>query len=410
MYYKISFILVSILWLPLTAFGEGNIHLGKIQINPGLSYELTHDSNIFKEKNGERADFIHTLRPGVLATYEGEEKNYLKAGYNLGAIRYSDYTDNDYIEHNALIEGHYSTPQGFYSHFDTTYSNTANPIGSSNSYRENDPKVRRWFNVGSFGLGYERNRLRAEVRYTNHYERYLENEDYWQNRNDHQYSILGYYRIFPRTSLLAEYRIKDINYTNQDNGDNTQGIDSDTSQDATFHQFFIGLNFDPSGKVKGELKLGVGHKDYENDTDWNGKEYEDVTTWLAETNLDWAVTAKTMINAKFARELKDSTKSYATRFSTTSVELGVRHTFFEQFTAYATGSYAEDDYDNTSSTLSSRLDRTFGAGTGLEYRFKNWIEDWLTIGIGYSFENCESNFHDEEYLDHRTTLSFLTAF
>ncbi|MGE4442153.1 MAG: outer membrane beta-barrel protein [Desulfomicrobium sp.] len=410
MYYKISFILVSILWLPLTAFGEGNIHFGRIQINPGLSYELAHESNIFKDKNGERADFIHTLRPGVLATYEGEDDNYLRAGYNLGAIRYTDYTDNDYIEHNAIFEGLYRTPQGFYSRLDINYSNTANPIGSSNSYRENEPKVRRWFNVGTLGIGYERNRIRTEVNYTNHYERYNESEDHWQNRNDHQYSILGYYRILPRTSLLAEYRINDINYTNQDNGDNTQGIDSDTSQDATFHQFFIGLNFDPTGKVKGELKLGVGRKDYENDTDWNGKEYEDVTTWLAETNLDWAVTAKTMINAKFARALKDSTESYATRFSTTSVELGVRHTFFEQFTAYATSSYTEDDYDNTSSTLSSRLDRTIGAGTGLEYRFKNWIEDWLTIGIGYSFENCESNFHDEEYLDHRTTLSFLAAF
>ena len=410
MRYKISLILIGILVLPLTAFGEGNIHVGRIQINPGLSYELAHDSNIFKEKSGERADLIHTVRLGALAKYKGDGDNFLMAGYNVGAIRYSDYSDNDYVEHNALIDGLYRTPHGFYGRFGTTYSNTANPIGSSNSYRENDPKVRRWLNVGTFGIGYERNRLRTEVSYTNHYERYLENEDNWQNRNDHQYGLRGYYRILPRTSLLAEYRIIDINYTNQDNGDNTQGIDSATSQDAIFHQFFVGLNFDPTGKVKGELKLGAGHKDYDNDTDWNGKDYENVTTWLAETNLDWAVTAKTTLNAKFARALKDSTETYATRFTTTSVELGVRHTFFEQFTAYAASSYAQDDYDDTSSTLSSRHDRTFGAEAGLEYRFKNWIEDWLTIGIGYSFENCESNFHDEEYLDHRTTLNFLAAF
>jgi len=81
-------------------------------------------------------------------------------------------------------------------------------------------------------LGYERNRLRVEANYGNHYERYLENEDSWQNRNDHQYGLLGYYRILPRTSLLAQYRLTDINYTNQNNGDNTRGIDGDTSQDA----------------------------------------------------------------------------------------------------------------------------------------------------------------------------------
>lgn len=403
-------IFISAVLLPLNVFGEGNIHLGRVQINPGLSYELTHDSNIFKEKDGERSDLIHTLRPGVLATYQGEGDNFLMAGYDLGVIRYADYTDNDYLDHNALLGGLYRTPQGFYGRFDDTFSHTANPIGSSNGYRDNDPEVRRWFNIGTFGMGYEHNRLRVETSYTNHYERYLENEDHWQNRNDHQYSMLGYYRILSRTSLLAQYRLLDINYTNQDNGDNTQGIDSGTSQDAIFHQFFIGLNFDPTGKVNGELKLGVGHKDYDNDTDWNGEDYTDVMTWLAETDLDWAVTAKTKINAKFARTLKDSTETYATRFTTTSAELGVRHTFFEQFTAYATSGYSLDDYDNTSSTLNSRHDRTLGVGAGLEYTFKNWIEDWLTIGIAHSFESCESNFDDEEYQDHRTTLSFLAAF
>lgn len=401
MLYRTSLFLILLVCLPLIAFAEGNIHVGRIQINPVLSYDLTHDSNIFKEKSDERSDFIHKLRPGVIARYEGEGDNFLMAGYNLGVIRYTDYNDNDYIEHNAALEGIYYTPKGIYVRLDNMYSHTANPIGNINSYRENNPKVRRWYNIGSLGLGYEYNRLRTEFSYTNHYERYLEREDHWQNRNDHKYSILGYYRILPRTSLLAEYRLVDINYTNQD---------SATSQDAIFHQFFVGLNFDPTGKLNGELKLGIGHKDYDNDAGWNGDDYKDVTTWLAETNLDWAVTAKTKINAKFARALKDSTESYATRFSTTSVELGIRHTFFDQFTAYAATSYAQSDYDNTSTTLSSRQDKTFGAETGLEYRFKNWIEDWLTIGLGYSYKNRDSNFDDEDYRDHRTTLSLILAF
>lgn len=403
-------IIIAILLLPLNAFAEGNIRIGRIQIHPGLGYELTHDSNIFKESEGERADFIHTLRPGVLAKYQGDGDNVLMASYDLGVIRYAEYTDNDYIEHNAMISGLYRTPMGFYGRFDNAFAHTADPLGSSNSYRENDPKVRRWVNEGVLGLGYERNRLRVEANYGNHYERYLENEDSWQNRNDHQYGLLGYYRILPRTSLLAQYRLTDINYTNQNNGDNSRGIDGDTSQDALFHQFFVGLNFDPTGKVNGELKLGIGHKDYANDEDWSGEEYEDVTTWLAETDLDWTMSAKTKFNVKFSRSLRDSTESYATRFTTTAVALGVRHTFFEQFTAYASTGYSLDEYDNTSSTLDSRNDKTFTAATGIEYQFKNWIKDWLTIGLGYSFENRASNFDDEEFKDHRTTLNFLAAF
>jgi len=162
--------------------------------------------------------------------------------------------------------------------------------------------------------------------------------------------------------------------------------------------------------VNGELKLGIGHKDYVNDKDWNDEEYEDVTTWLAETDLDWAMSAKTKFSVKFSRSLKDSTESYATRFTTTAFGLGVRHTFFEQFTAYASSGYSLDEYDNTSSTLDSRHDKTFTAATGIEYQFKNWIKDWLTIGLGYNFENRVSNFDDEEFKDHRTTLNFLAAF
>ena len=406
---RFFFFLITIL-LPLNALAEGNIHIGRIQIHPAFTYELTHESNIFKEREGERSDFIHVLRPGVRVLYRGEGDNFLEAGYGLGAIKYADYTDNNYIEHNAMLAGMYHTPMGFYGRLDDKFSHTADPLGSSNSYRDNDPKVRRWFNEGVLGLGYERNRLRIELNYANHYERYLEDEDGWQNRNDHQYRLQGYYRILPRTSLLAQYRLTDINYTNQNNGDNSRGIDSDTSQDALFHQFFVGLNFDPTGKVNGELKLGLGYKNYVNEEDWNGEEYEDVTTWLAETNLDWAMSAKTKFNVTFSRSLEDSTESYATRFTTTALGLGIRHTFFEQFTAYARTGYSLDDYDNTSSTLDSRHDETFTAGAGIEYQLKNWIKDWLTIGLGYSFEDCVSNFDEEEYTDHRTTLSFIAAF
>ncbi|NCC04475.1 MAG: hypothetical protein EOM37_10625 [Proteobacteria bacterium] len=407
---KYVFIFFVLFIFPMSAFAEGNLHIGRIQIHPGLRYEATHNSNIFKENKGERSDIVHTFRPSINALYQGEGDNFFNVSYNLGVFHYSEYTDNDFIEHAAMLSGLYRTPTGFYGRLDNSFAHTADPIGSSNSYRQNDPKVRRWYNTGLLGFGYERNRLRLEATYGNHYERYLESVDYWQNRNDHQFGLSAYYRIMPRTSFLTQYRLADINYTNQNNGDNSKGITSDTSQDALFHQFFIGLNFDPTGKVNGDLKLGMGHKDYANDEDWNGEEYDNVTTWLAETNLDWAMSAKTRFNVKFLRSLSDSTEPYATRFTTTTFGLGIRHTLFDQVTGYAQTSYAIEDFDNTSSTLDARLDETIAAAAGIEYAFKNWIEDWLTIGLGYSFENCMSNFEDEEYTEHRTTLSVLAAF
>lgn len=403
------FLSFLLFFLPTIVMAEGNIRLGRIEIHPSLSYDGTYDSNIYKESSNERTDWIHTITPGISLMYQGVGDNFVEIGYNLGIVRYTEYTDNNYLDHNAFLNAQYQTPMGWYVKFDDNYVNTADPYGNLNSYRQGDAKVKRWYNEAEAAVGYEHNKVRLEAGVGNHYERYAEDEDKWQNRNDMRYSMTGYYRIMPRTSLLLQYRVLDINYSNQNNGDNTQGIDSDTSQDALFHQLFVGLNFDPSGKVQGDLKVGIGRKNYSNDADWNGMDYEDITTWLVETGLTWDMSAKTQWTLDLGRSLHDSTESYATRFTTTEMELGVKHQLMTQIALLGNIAYRIDQYDDASNdSREARHDNTFAAGTGISYQPK----EWLTTGIGYEFENrsCNSDFSDEEYQDHRVTLKLAIAF
>ncbi len=403
-----ALILALSVLLPASALAEGNIHIGKLQVHPSIAYQATHDSNIFKESSSEKSDFIHVIKPGIHLLYEGVGDNSLELGYDIGLIRYTDYTDNNFHEHAASLTGKYQTPMGFYTRIDDAFAHTADPHGNSNSYRQNDPKVRRWYNTAALALGYEFNRLRVEAGYANRLERYLEEEDWWQNRDDNRLSLTGYYRFLPRTSALLEYRLTDTSYGDQNNGDNDLGIDSDTSQDSLQHQVFAGLRFDPSGKLKGDVKFGVGRKNYDNEADWNGQDYEDVTSWLAESSLDWAVTAKTSLGLDFSRSLNDSTESYATRFTTTALRLDLKHEILTPLAALADASVSLDEYDDISPTLAPRDDVTLGLGAGLEYSAR----EWLTMGLGYRFEDRSSSedFSDEEYQDHRTTLTLLGVF
>lgn len=397
-----------LLLMPLPAMAVGNLKIGRLQVHPELTYQLTYDSNIYKDPEDEQDDFIHIIRPGVRFLYEGNEDNKLEFGYNIGFIRFTDNSRNSFHEHNAFLDGMYKTPWGLYLRLNDTFAHTADPYGNSNSYREGETKVRRWYNNAGLSLGYELNRLSFEASYANHYERYLEDIDWWQNRNDHQFSLTAYYRFMPRTSALLQYRFVDINYTNQNNGDNSRGIDSDTSQDARQHQIFTGLRFDPTGKLKGEIKLGLGRKNYVNDRDWNGDEYEDVSSWLAEGSLVWDATAKTSLSTRFARSLNDSTESYATQFTTTTLSLGLRHQFFDQLAATSGVGLTLDDYNDVSPTLDARHDLTLMLDCGLEYT----IQDWLMVGLGYAYADRSSSddFQDEEYQDHRTTLSLYSVF
>lgn len=393
---------------PLPALAVGNLHIGKLQIHPELKYSVTYDSNIFQEPEDTREDFIHTIRPGVRILYQGIGDNMLAVGYDMGFIQYTENTDNSYNEHTAFLKGLYKAPMGIFIRIDDNFAHTADPYGNSNSYREGDPKVKRWYNNLGLALGYELNRLSFEASYANHYEHYFEHEDWWQNRHDHQFGFTTYYRFLPRTSALLQYRLTDFNYINQDNGDNTRGIESDTSQDARLHQIFTGLRFDPSGKLKGELKVGIGRKDYVNDQDWNGLDYEDVTTWMAETSLTWDATAKTSLETLFSRSLNDSTQSYATRFSRTAYRLGVRHHFLEQLIGTTQVGVVLDDYNNISTTLGTRHDRTLRAGAGLEYT----VQEWLVLTFSYAFTDRVSteDFDDEEYRDHSTTVGLQAIF
>ena len=83
-------------WAPW-AFAMGNIHLGRLEINPELSYKGEYNDNIYYEDKGEDSDFIHTVTPGIGLRLSGAPGNFFSAGYTVGIVRYSDDDDNEAI-------------------------------------------------------------------------------------------------------------------------------------------------------------------------------------------------------------------------------------------------------------------------------------------------------------------------
>lgn len=204
-----------------------------------------------------------------------------------------------------------------------------------------------------------------------------------------------YYRVMPKTSAFVEYRFETTEYTEQqDLDDNNRGADSDTAQDFDYHKTFVGLEWDATAKVNGQLKFGYGYKDYDNsssfrtDEDGNRIKYDDASTWIAETNLTYNWRPKTAFDARVLRETYDSPSSINTQYDRTQVGFGVTQGLGQRMTLIADAAYTLRDYDET-----SREDDQYELGLDLRYA----LQDWLSAGVRYEYDDRESDDKDFEY-------------
>jgi hypothetical protein len=396
-----------VLFFPVHA--QGNIHIGKMKVTPKLAYKGEYDDNIYLEKDNEKSDCIHTVTPGIGFLFEGKRGNYLRAGYEVDYVRYRDYDDNDY-ESRKLTGGFgIKSRPGLYLKVNGRHTDTADPYGSAELYREGQ-KTKRRVNTLEGHVGYEfADRFMLEVQYKNFVEKYHLFADRWQNKRDDIYGSTFYYKFLPKTSFLAEYRRTKREYTEQANAaDNDKGITSSTSEDYVLDDYFLGLRWDPTAKLNGELKFGYSEKTYDNERGWrNNYRYAAKNTWIAETNLQFNASEKTKARTKIVRSIKESTDVTSHYYTDTTFGLGLnqavgRRTYVDLGIDFNMARY------NAYGTARPREDNGIIATAGLEYR----IRPWLYTGAEYSYRRreCSRSFEYWEYTNHKVAVKLGAAF
>lgn len=403
----LGLVLAAAMLLPASASAAGNIRIGKITVLPKVAYTGEWNDNIYISEKDEKSDYINKATLGFGIMREVDEDNYAKLGYSLDVFKYSDYSDNDYEAHKIYAGLGYKAPSGLYAKLDERFLSTEDPYGGDNLYKEGVAKTKRWNNTLKGAVGYEfGDKFRLEASYRNFIEDYHQFADKWQNKIDHEPGVAAYYRIMPKTSALVEYRVQMREYTEQQSaGDNSKGADSDTAQDFVYHKAFVGLHWDASAKITGDLKVGIGFKDYENDENWDGGDYDDATTWIAETRLNYQLFQRTRLNGRLLRQVKDSSSIDSTRYTNTVFGLGASQEFSEKLTGKVDLSYTYDDYDAYGSA-DERQDDVYAAKLGLDYD----IREWLTAGVNYTYKQRESNIDDKDYTNNRVAFTIGAAF
>jgi hypothetical protein len=227
--------------------------------------------------------------------------------------------------------------------------------------------------------------------------RYDLEKDQWQDQTTNQFGLTFLYGLSPKTHLLAQYRYSDVEFVGQNDGvtSGTTTWSSNTSRDTTLNDFFIGARFKPAGKLTGEIKLGFGDNNYKNDFDPYGNAYQDISTWVAETDVIYQMTAKTRMTFLLSRGLRSAPDDLdASAYVDTTFGYKLYQRLVNRLALDLKLAWTNQDFDEYPGVQ----DKAYNIYTIFPELIYD-INKWFTASIGYRWETKDnsSGYETAEY-------------
>jgi hypothetical protein len=355
-----------------------------------VNSRLTYDDNILRAaKEAEQSDTSLVVAPELtLAGILGKQR--FSAVYKGEYAKYADNSDVDYDDHDIRLRAELDHSNRFTSRFDVQYqdkhedfgdvSNIFTNLTEFNHFTQTDINGRitygRQDSFGQLVLGLGR----SNKDYDNN------GQEYRSNDRDLA-SLAFYYRIAPRTRLLAEVIYQDISY-NPDAG----FIDLDNE----YVRYQAGLEWALTNQLEGTVKVGYQDRKYQVDT------INDIDGLAYEASIDYTPNTFTTINVAAKRESLDSSLAGTGGFLRSSYSVGAKHGLTDLLKLDGQVYYAKDDgvFGGT------RQDKRLLTKVGLIYSALYWVD----VGVNYSFEERDSTTEAADYQSNSINLTVKVAF
>jgi len=362
---------------------------------PALGYTIQYNDNISLTRHKNK-DFVHTFTPSLRLAYTDKSPQFVVIGsYLVDIVTHSDYKKKDFQKHAPFISIKFRTPSNIYGSIVDQYVKTADSIGIEDDYGVGR-KTRRSSNYANLKLGYGfTSHAAIEGAYSNTLNWFTHDEDKWQEREDHTLDLSLRYILTPKTSFLLTYQRKESTYPRQN--DEIDGWSKYTSKDNSKNNYLVGFHFSPRGKINGRLKLGFGGINYKNDIDKDGNNFEDLSTWISEVDINYKATEKTVIVVTVRRHINSASIPEASSYTNSSFKLGCRQTLLQSFLLSLNAQWEILEYDLYDSLkLPEKEYNYFIAGAGIDYAF----HEALNAGLEYTYKTREATYKayaDDEY-------------
>jgi len=227
----------------------------------------------------------------------------------------------------------------------------------------------------TYGSDTSDGRLRLAAEGVDHDFQNLDEITHYRNRD--AYSLRGtfFWRVGQRSELLLEARYIDTEY------DRADPRDSDGALDSEEVIYYAGVKWVATAKTTGSLRLGVFDRSYDSPQ----REDDDGFSW--EAKIMYQLRTYSRFTLESSRYFSES-NGFGDGVDTNRSVLSWDHNWDGRSSTVLSVSYGEEDY-----TASPREDERYGVEASYHYAMRRWLD----LGLGYRYEDRESDLDTFNY-------------
>lgn len=272
------------------------------EVTSSVGVEEAYDDNIYRLGQREIDAWITRVRPSVtLDAGQGTATYQLQMDAESGIYSQSKQGDDDYTDFRvkgstdlvfderngvkfALGQEHGHDDRGT-SRMDVANKFFLTNIEEPDEWRTNSAR-------GEYNYGADEARGRMTLKMGHSTTDYINNgpETDSFDRENSDMALVGFLKVLPKTSLLLETRLKDIDYD--------KDVPNDRDSDDIF--YFAGAEWDATAKTNGSVRLGYQEKDTHDPA------YDDFEATSWELNMRWVPKEYSSLEIFTSRGYEDS--------------------------------------------------------------------------------------------------------
>ncbi len=263
-------------WLLSLGVVWAEIKLGSVQVHTGIEVEEVYRTNIYQTETNEKDDWITAVSPSLSLNLPVRGRHEARLGYSGFGYIYDRYGSEDHYD--QIWDGHLflDFPGGLATRFsgtitDATLERTSG-VNRQRPYKEYNTELNLEYAFAK--------RWQAQASYRYNDRDFEKDIDDRESYTDNAIAVVMQYRILPRTWALIEGGYLDRNFDEAGINDNDVYV------------VFLGLEWGPKGKLRGELKGGYAWKNY---SQHMARRDNSPSDWSSQVGLTWGCQSSNLL-------------------------------------------------------------------------------------------------------------------
>lgn len=356
--------------------GAAGFPVGPLNVYPGLDLAQGYDDNLFWTHKNTKSSAFTVVAPYVRAeALKGPDK--YDATLRVANGRFWDSSNDNFLDYSAIGNADIVFDGRTGLKLRAEFRHGHDPRGSTDRAFTKTPD--EWNNYGIDGIfryGAPGAQGRIEIdaaafarRYTNHHDT-TDNS----NRNTWQAGGTFFWRVMPRTEVLAGAQHRDFHYTD---------YSPPPTQSSTENYFYGGLKWEATAATTGMVRLGYLQKDF------NNQFRKDYSSFAWDAGIRWSPLTYSVFDFVTSKNTQEST-GVGDAIASSNYAVTWNHAWNSRFRTQALGGFRKDKFIDS---VPYRRDDTSTFGARAYYDFRRW----LIFGAEYTHTNRDSTIDIDKY-------------